>query len=90
MRFHVTPRDVPPAIAARRMGLTQRDFEERVADLIGHGFPKPDPVTGHFDLVAIDHYCDRRNPALFGVEEPSGAITDEAVVMKRLAEMAGG
>lgn len=60
MRFHVQPRCVPRAVAARRLGLTEARFEQSEPDLRRNGFPLPDAVTGHYDLVAIDAWLDRK------------------------------
>jgi hypothetical protein len=60
IRFPVEPRLLPPAKAARRLHLTLDEFKEKLPQLLLHGFPSPCPVTGHFDLVAIDAFFDRR------------------------------
>jgi hypothetical protein len=65
MRFRVEPRDVPPEIAARRLGKTLSEFEAILPNLFARGFPKPDPDTGNFDLDAIDEWRRRRHHHLF-------------------------
>ena len=60
MRFRVQPRCVPAYVAARRLGLTEAHFRAVEAQLHGKGLPDPDPITGHYDLVAIDAWLDRR------------------------------
>ncbi|MFD2646393.1 hypothetical protein ACFSX5_01135 [Devosia albogilva] len=88
MRFHVQPRCVPPAVAARRIGLSEARFRDLAGDLLGHGFPLPDPVTGNYDLEAIDRYIDRRNAELLAKEpEDDGPLTDSNVIMARIAAM---
>ena len=64
-RFRVTPGDVPAEVAARRMGLTLAVFESLLPRLVERGFPPADPVTGHFDLEAIDRWRHLRHPRLF-------------------------
>lgn len=87
MRFKVQPRCVPPAIAARRLGITERAFREARAALAEHGFPAPDPVTGNYDLEAIDQYIAARNPRWFPEIEATGAIADDRVFLDRIAAM---
>jgi len=53
IRFAVDPRDVPAGKAARRMGLTEADFESVKDRLFSRGFPRPDQDTGLYDLKAI-------------------------------------
>jgi hypothetical protein len=90
MRFRVEPRDVPPEVAARRLGLTAARFDEVRADLMARGFPAPDPSTGHFDLDAIDEWRKRRHPHLFHTPAGSGARDARNVVGERLARLTGG
>jgi hypothetical protein len=63
IRYPVAPRDIPPAKAARRLHVTLKEFEEMKDELYRRGFPRPDPTTGNFDLVAIDRWMDERHPA---------------------------
>jgi hypothetical protein len=65
MRFHVDPRDVPAEKAARRLGTTLDHFEAILPNLVARGFPRADPDTGHYDLAAIERWCDARHPHLF-------------------------
>ena len=67
IRFSVEPRDVPLEKAARRLHLTAEQFRAALSELLQRGFPGADPTTGMFDLQAIDKWCERRNPALFGL-----------------------
>ncbi|WP_353640940.1 hypothetical protein [Mesorhizobium sp. WSM2239] len=60
IRYRVDPRLVPAAKAARRLGLPLDEFHEKLEKLMQLGLPAPCPVTGHFDLVAIDMWLDRR------------------------------
>lgn len=68
VRFPVDPRDIPPAKAARRLGMTEAEFGEVCERLFARGFPRPDPDTGRFDLKAIDLWMDRRSGLLTAVE----------------------
>jgi hypothetical protein len=89
MKFRVMPRDVSPEAAARRLGLTLAEFNDRYENLVARGFPKPDPDTGNFDLDAIDRWCDARHPHLFG---GSGMQARDAstVARDRIAKMKAG
>lgn len=84
IRFHVKPRCVPPAIAARRLGLTAKAFDEKLPALRALGFPAADPVTGNFDLEAIDRYLERRNPSLFAADGLGEAVTSPDVIRERI------
>lgn len=66
LRFRIVPRDVPSDAVARRLGKSATDFDALSPNLIARGFPKPDPDTGNFDLVAVDKWCDARHAHLFG------------------------
>lgn len=90
MRFHVEPRDVPPEMAARRLGKTRAELELALPDLIARGFPQPDPTTGNFDLAAIDRWCDARHPHLFGSGVAIEARDAKDVVRDRLAKLRAG
>ncbi len=61
IRFPVAPRDVPPVKAARRLHLTLAQFELVLPELLARGFPKPNPTTNMFDLVAIGVWMDTRS-----------------------------
>jgi len=87
MRFHIKPRCVPASAAARRLGLTERDFKDRLYDFEKAGFPRPDPVSGNYDIEAIDRYIEARNPTFFGKADDGGAITEQSVMLQRIAEM---
>jgi hypothetical protein len=81
MRYDIQPRDIPPAMAARRLGISLSDFKEVLPNLLARGFPRADPDTGHFDLVAIDRWCDSRHFYLFG-EGPAMRARDASTVAK--------
>ncbi|MGB3024423.1 hypothetical protein [Paradevosia shaoguanensis] len=88
MRFHVQPRCTPIEVVARRLGLTLARFQELLPEYRRLGFPVPDPVSGNYDLEAIDRYIDAQNPSLFPqTYAPDRAITDRAVIKQRLAAL---
>ena len=87
MRFHVEPLDVPPAVAARRLGLTLEQFQDKLPDLLCRGFPAPDETTGHFCLEAIDRWRVRRFPQLFPLPCIEGPKTDRGTVRDRIRNM---
>jgi hypothetical protein len=84
IRFHVDHRDVPPIVAARRLGLTLEAFKLLLPELLTkRKFPPPDPTTGNFDLKAIDAWQDARNPQLLGATvKDSSTITRERLKLK--------
>lgn len=85
IRFSVEPRLIPAAKAARRLHLAPCQFEDKRGALLAHGFPAPCPVTGHFDLVAIDSWLDRMS----GIEgnKPAETAMPDAEFERRLASI---
>ena len=61
IRFSVNPRDIPAQKAARRLHLTEEEFEAVKDELFARNFPRPDPTTGMYDLDAIDVWMTRRH-----------------------------
>ena len=90
MRFSIQPRDVPPELAARRLGKTIAEFNTALPDLVARGFPQADPTTGNFDLAAIDRWCDARHPHLFSGAAAMQARDAKDVVQDRLAKLKAG
>jgi hypothetical protein len=90
MRFRVDPRDVPPEVAARRLGKTFIEFKAALPNLVARGFPQADPTTGNFDLAAIDRWCDARHPHLFGGATAMQARDAATVAKERIATMREG
>jgi hypothetical protein len=86
-RFRIEPRDVPKQAAARRLGLTEAQFDACYDNLIERGFPKPDQDTGNFDTHAIDRWCDTRHPHLFGAESSMQARDASQVAKERIEKM---
>jgi len=60
-RHRVSPRDVPPEVAAKRLGLTLVQFEEALPALLDRGFPPADCTTHLYDLVRVDQWMDERH-----------------------------
>ncbi len=83
LRTRVDPRDIPPSLAGRRLGLTESQFVEALPGLLVRGFPEADPTTGMFDLDAIDAWRRGRHPQLF-LTSPIQARDASAVVPARL------
>lgn len=83
IRYPVQPRLLPPVKAARRLYLTLDEFRQKLPQLLLHGFPSPCPVTGHFDLVAIDAFLDRRA----GIGNGASAEDSAATMRERIARL---
>jgi hypothetical protein len=60
VRFRVDARGIPPVKAARRLGLTMSGFDAVKEKYFEIGFPRPDPISGNYDLKAIDLWMDSR------------------------------
>ena len=73
IRHRVTPRDVPAVKAARRLHLTLGEFEAMKEDLFRRNFPRPNPTTGHYDLVKIDRWMDDRDKPSTDLAKPRDA-----------------
>jgi hypothetical protein len=71
IRFPVEPRLVPAQKAARRLHLSFSEFRDKLAELRIAGFPPPCPVTGHYDLKAIDIWLDCRSGLAASASTPS-------------------
>jgi hypothetical protein len=84
----VEPRDVPPELAARRLGIELAAFNGNLSALLARGFPEPDATTGNFDLKAIEVWMDRRSGI---APTPVPAAKDAtAVVPGRLGRLVDG
>ena len=86
MRFSVDPRDIPPEVAARQLGLSYPQFQEKLPDLLRRGFPPPDETTGNFCLEAVDAWRLRRYPHLFPACA-EGPKTDRETARARIEKM---
>jgi hypothetical protein len=84
IRFPVQPRLVPAIKAARFLHLTLAEFRNAMPALHREGFPKACTITGHYDLVAIEAWQDRRS----GLTKPTGTPADtDALIRERLANL---
>lgn len=94
LRFKLPPGgDVPPVVAARRLGLSLEQFVAALPMLTEkRGFPAADPTTGNFDLDAIDAWRKRRYPHLFATALTSAPSARDAkdVVGERVRRMRAG
>ncbi len=90
IRYTVTPRDVPAQKAARRLHLTLTQFELVREDLLNRGFPRPDPTTGMYDLVAIDAWMDARSRTSAGLTPPASPRNAQEVFSHRARRLANG
>ncbi|MGE0023967.1 MAG: hypothetical protein AB7S70_10095 [Hyphomicrobium sp.] len=91
MRFRLPPGgDVPPALAARRLGLTLTQFMMMLPDLQKRQFPPADATTGNFDLDAIDRWRAARYPQFSSATASSGARVAKDVAQERLQRMREG
>ena len=95
LRFKLPPGgDVPPVVAARRLGLSLDQFKQALPGLLARAppFPAPDPSTGNYDLDAIDAWRRARYPQLFpDCLTVTGSARDaKDVVAERVARIRGG
>lgn len=72
-----------------RLGMSEVQFKQDLPQLTARGFPKPDETTGHFDLNAIDAWCDRRHPALF-LTQTESALDARSVFAQRMEKLKNG
>lgn len=59
--------DVPAGAAARRLGLSERAFVEKLPQLVAAGFPPANAITGNFAVEAIDAWRLRQHADLLGL-----------------------
>jgi len=67
-----------------------RTFERLLPEYLKRKFPRPDEVSGLFDLDAILEWRRRRYPQVYGLTDPDDASDARNVVRKRIAEMRSG
>lgn len=83
IRFPVKPRLIPAVKAARWLHLTMDEFRQLLPALRMEGFPAPCPITGHYDLIAIEAWQDKRSGLSGGIP-----VEDHAAVMRaRIASL---
>ena len=94
MRYKLAPGsgDCPPIAAARVLWLTLEEFQAKLPELRGRGFPAPDPTTGNYDMDAINAWRRLRNPQVFGDRLTPLTTARDArdVVAERVARIRGG
>lgn len=84
VRFPIQPRLIDQAKVARRLGVTESVFRDRLPDLLGTGFPKADPVLGTYCLEAVDKWIDARA----GLTATGGLVSDPTVIAERIKQRA--
>ncbi|WP_108459230.1 hypothetical protein [Devosia naphthalenivorans] len=84
VRFRVDPRMVPASKAARRLGLTLSEFSDKLPALMDAGLPRANPITGFYDLKAMDLWMDRASGLL---PSPSTEIDPCEGFEERLARL---
>lgn len=85
IRFRIEPRDLPAAKAARRLGLTEAEFDGLKDRLFARGFPRPDQDTGNYDLKAVENWMDHRS----GLTNATFARDASSVLPERLEMLRG-
>lgn len=65
IRFRVDPAYAPADKIARRLCLSEAQFEACRPQLFARGFPMPDETTGMYDLEAVDRWRKRQRPDLY-------------------------
>lgn len=87
MKFNITPRDVSPEAAAKRLGKPFLEFQAVLPRLLERGFPPADPDTGNYDLDAINQWCNARHHHLFGNSGEFTARDATTVAADRIAKL---
>lgn len=87
IRFPVDPRMVPAVKAARRLHLTEAEFERILPRLLLRGFPRADPDIGNYDLKAIDAWLDAQMGVVVDHLRKASA---QAIIEERLRLLAEG
>jgi hypothetical protein len=83
VRFPVKPRLIPAAKVARWLHLSIDEFRQLLPALRMEGFPAACPVTGHYDLVALEAWQDKRSGLSGGLP-----VEDRAAIMRaRIASL---
>ena len=81
--FETTPNRGATAFEiATYLGLTETALSEKLDELAAAGFPFPDPLTGRYDVKAIDLWLDCRS----GIAESVGALGADNDHKGRLAK----
>lgn len=86
IRFRVDPVYAPADKVARRLCLTEAQFDACRSRLFARGFPMPDETTGMYDLEAVDRWRKRQRPDLYPELTPGLAATDVAAPKKSMGD----
>src|SRR5690606_601514 len=86
VRFPVQPRLIDQAKVARRLGVTEAVFLDRLPELLRADFPRPDAVLGTYCLEAVDKWIDARA----GLTVSGGLVSDPSVIAERIKRRAWG
>jgi hypothetical protein len=74
---------LPPTKVARWLFLSIDGFNEALPALLKEGFPKACPVTGHYDMRALEAWQDKRSGLVGGLP-----VEDRTAVMReRIANL---
>lgn len=84
IRFPIEPRMIPAAKVARRLGVPEREFLEKVPALIAAGFPRADAVLGTYCLEAVDRWIDER-AGLLRSDDP---VSAQSAMLRAVRERA--
>ncbi len=84
LRFPLEPRLIPPGKVARRLGISEAVFAEKLPELVAAGFPGPDPVLGNWCLDAVDRWIDERA----GLTRENDPVSAQAAMLRAVRERA--
>lgn len=83
VRFPIKPRLIPATKVARWLHLSMDEFRQLLPALRLEGFPAACPVTGHYDLIALEAWQDKRSGLSGGLP-----VEDRAALMRaRIASL---
>ncbi|MHB2205254.1 hypothetical protein [Methylobacterium sp. CM6257] len=86
IRFRIDPAYVPADKIARRLHLTEAQFEACRPRLFARGFPTPDETTGMYDLEAVDRWRKRQRPDLYPELTAPHAAADHHAPRKSMGD----
>jgi hypothetical protein len=82
--------DVPAGAAARRLGISEAAFREKLPQLLAAGFPPANPITGNWSVEAIDAWRLRPHADLLGLTAGAAARDARSLdVRERIARAVG-
>jgi hypothetical protein len=86
IRFRVDPAYAPADKIARRLCLTEAQFETCKIRLFARGFPQPDETTGMYDLEAVDRWRMRQRPDLYPELTPAPVGAEVAAPRRSMGD----